>query len=166
MGARPSSPASPREAEVLTLLGAHLSNAEIASLLHISVRTVENHVSSLLRKYAVSDRRALATVAADARPGPKAAPTAGPPAWHTSFVGRSHERDNVLALLDAARLITLTGPGGVGKTRFASVVAAAAAPWFDRGAAFADLVPVRPELVIQAIATALAVIEQPGEPLD
>jgi len=169
MGARPSSPASPREAEVLTLLGAHLSNAEIAGQLHISVRTVENHVSSLLRKYGVAGRRALATLAADAKPAQekdREPPGLGSPAWHTSFVGRSHERDNVLALLDAARLITLTGPGGVGKTRFASVVAAAAAPWFDRGAAFADLVPVRPELVIQAIATALAVTEQPGEPLD
>ncbi|HZR48233.1 MAG TPA: LuxR C-terminal-related transcriptional regulator [Streptosporangiaceae bacterium] len=166
MGARPSSPASPREAEVLTLLGAHLSNAEIADQLHISVRTVENHVSSLLRKYGVAGRRALATLAALTEPALEKAPDPTSPAWHTSFVGRSHERDNVLALLDTARLITLTGPGGVGKTRLASVVATAAAPWFARGAVFTDLVPARPELVIHAIATALAVTEQPGEPLD
>jgi DNA-binding CsgD family transcriptional regulator len=47
---------SEREAEVLAALGARLSNAQIANRLHISVRTVESHVSSLLRKYGVADR--------------------------------------------------------------------------------------------------------------
>jgi len=51
---------SDREAEVLTLVGEHRSNAEIAAQLFISVRTVETHVSSLLRKLGVPDRRALA----------------------------------------------------------------------------------------------------------
>ncbi len=40
---------SPREAEVLDAVGAHLTNAQIAQKLNISVRTVESHVSSLLR---------------------------------------------------------------------------------------------------------------------
>jgi DNA-binding CsgD family transcriptional regulator len=48
---------SAREAEVLSLLGEHLSNAEIGARLFISVRTVETHVSSLLRKLAAPDRR-------------------------------------------------------------------------------------------------------------
>ncbi|TMR35841.1 response regulator transcription factor, partial [Actinomadura geliboluensis] len=55
---------SPREAEVLELVGEHLSNAEIAARLFISVRTAESHVSSLLRKLDVPDRRALAARAA------------------------------------------------------------------------------------------------------
>jgi pimeloyl-ACP methyl ester carboxylesterase/DNA-binding CsgD family transcriptional regulator len=55
---------SDREAEVLALVGAHLSNAEIAHRLVISVRTVESHVSSLLRKLDVADRRELALLAA------------------------------------------------------------------------------------------------------
>jgi pimeloyl-ACP methyl ester carboxylesterase/DNA-binding CsgD family transcriptional regulator len=55
---------SDREAEVLRLIGAHLSNAEIASRLVISVRTVESHVSSLLRKLDVPGRRDLARLAA------------------------------------------------------------------------------------------------------
>ena len=54
---------SEREAEVLAALGARLSNAQIANRLHISVRTVESHVSSLLRKYGVADRWALAELA-------------------------------------------------------------------------------------------------------
>ena len=48
---------SAREAEVLDALGDHLTNAEIAQRLHISVRTVESHVSSLLRKLGAADRR-------------------------------------------------------------------------------------------------------------
>ncbi len=51
---------SSREAEVLAALGEHLTNAEIANQLHISIRTVESHVSSLLRKLGAADRRELA----------------------------------------------------------------------------------------------------------
>ncbi|HET9997095.1 MAG TPA: alpha/beta fold hydrolase, partial [Nocardioides sp.] len=51
---------SDREAEVLSLIGAHLSNAQIANRLVISVRTVESHVSSLLRKLQVASRQELA----------------------------------------------------------------------------------------------------------
>ena len=54
---------SDREAEVLSLVGAHLSNAQIANRLVISVRTVESHVSSLLRKLDVASRRELAQLA-------------------------------------------------------------------------------------------------------
>ena len=55
---------SDREAEVLSLVGAHLSNAQIANRLVISVRTVESHVSSLLRKLDVASRKELAQLAA------------------------------------------------------------------------------------------------------
>ena len=58
---------SARESEVLAALGEHLTNAEIGARLFISVRTVESHVSSLLRKLQVNDRRALAAVAATLR---------------------------------------------------------------------------------------------------
>jgi DNA-binding CsgD family transcriptional regulator len=56
---------SPREAEVFAAVGEHLTNAEIGARLFISVRTVESHVSSLLRKLRVDDRRALAAVSAN-----------------------------------------------------------------------------------------------------
>ncbi|WP_308283426.1 helix-turn-helix transcriptional regulator, partial [Pseudonocardia nigra] len=74
----PAVAVSAREAEVLAALADHLTNAEIASRLFISIRTVESHVSSLLRKLGVSDRRALARRAADlvpaAAPGPPPLP--------------------------------------------------------------------------------------------
>ncbi len=54
---------SEREAEVLGLVGDHLTNAQIAQRLIISVRTVESHVSSLLRKLDVTGRRELALLA-------------------------------------------------------------------------------------------------------
>ncbi|NRQ37789.1 ATPase [Nonomuraea sp. NN258] len=150
---------SEREAEVLAAVGAHLSNAQIASKLHISVRTVESHVSSLLRKYGVADRRALAALAG----GPAAAPPAltGLPAARTSFVGRSAERAAVAAAFGESRLVTLLGPGGVGKTRLATT----AAPALPYGGVFADLAPVRGGFAAQAIAAALGVAEGPQQPL-
>ncbi|MEV0719657.1 LuxR C-terminal-related transcriptional regulator, partial [Asanoa sp. NPDC050611] len=148
-------PVSEREAEVLALLGEHLSNAEIAAKLHISVRTVEHHVSGLLRKLGAADRRALARAVA-------AAPAvAGVPVARDSFVGRAHERDALLAALGRPGLVTMLGPGGVGKTRLAAVLAAGVP---CRGA-FADLVPVRAGFVDQAVAAALGVTEGAGQPL-
>ena len=57
---------SERETEVLALLERHMTNAQIAESLFISVRTVESHVSSMLRKLGVSDRRSLARSTATA----------------------------------------------------------------------------------------------------
>ncbi|GIH21758.1 hypothetical protein Aph01nite_00680 [Acrocarpospora phusangensis] len=145
----------------MALLDAHLSNVQIAGRLHISVRTVENHVSSLLRKYGVADRRALAAIARQADDAPAVQRMTGSPSWRTGFVGRAHERDAVLAMLRPGSLVTLTGPGGVGKTRLAATVAAAAA----LGGAFVDLVPVREEHVAAAVAAALGVGESPGQTL-
>ncbi len=158
---------SRREAEVLALLHEHLSNAQIAGRLHLSVRTVENHVSSLLRKYGVADRRALAAIAGRAPDAPSPlGRIAGTPTWRTGFTGRAHERDAVLALLRPRRLVTLAGPGGVGKTRLAAVVAEAAAQDFPLGGAFVDLVPVREGQVAGAVARALGVSESPGRSLE
>ena len=55
---------SEREAEVLAALGEHLSNAKIAGRLHLSVRTVETHVSSLLTKLDARSRGQLTALSA------------------------------------------------------------------------------------------------------
>jgi predicted ATPase/DNA-binding CsgD family transcriptional regulator len=164
----PSQPgASKREIEVLALVGARLSNADIASRLHLSVRTVENHVSSLLRKYGVADRRALAEVAAQVAAGvPEPGRLAGAPAMLTRFIGRDSERDMLADALRDGRLVTLRGPGGVGKTRLAVEAARAVGSLFPSGRMFIDLIPVREGYVAQALAAALGLSERPRETLE
>ncbi|GHO97531.1 hypothetical protein KSF_075790 [Reticulibacter mediterranei] len=82
------------------------------------------------------------------------------------FLGRSRELAEVQRLLHASRLLTLTGIGGVGKTRLALRVAEEMAPTFADGACFVDLAPLSdPRLVANAIASALGVMEHPTEAL-
>lgn len=84
----------------------------------------------------------------------------------TAILGRDAEVAEVAALLSTHRLVTLSGPGGVGKTRLAIAAAHTAAPAFPDGGAFVDLAPVRdPALVTPTVALALGVRETPGAPL-
>jgi hypothetical protein len=74
----------------------------------------------------------------------------------TSFVGRERELAEVRRLLGTARLLTLTGTGGIGKTRLALQVAGATGPAFADGMVFVDLAPLEdPGLVPRAVAAAL-----------
>ncbi|MGW1763716.1 ATP-binding protein [Streptomyces sp. NPDC002073] len=158
---------SAREADVLALLGEHLSNAEIAARLFISVRTVESHVSSLLRKLEVPDRRALSRHAPEPSRAEQARPAPALPAPLTAFVGRTRERGELAAAVTARRLVTAVGLGGVGKTRLALAVAADVAGDFADGVCFVDLVPVTdPGRVGAAVAAAMGVGEQPGRGID
>src|SRR4051812_29422564 len=82
------------------------------------------------------------------------------PTQPTPLVGRSRDLDVAVQrlLLEEVRLLTLTGPAGVGKTRLAIAVAARVVDAFPDGAWFVDLTPLRdPELVPSAIAQALGV---------
>jgi predicted ATPase/DNA-binding SARP family transcriptional activator len=89
---------------------------------------------------------------------PEAPARAGLPHALTSFVGRERELHELERLLDRARLVTLTGPGGAGKTRLALAAAARRAPRLPGGAWLTDLGALRePALVPQAVATALGV---------
>jgi predicted ATPase/class 3 adenylate cyclase len=84
----------------------------------------------------------------------------------TSFVGREEEIADVERLLGHTRLLTLTGPGGSGKTRLALRVAADLLPQFRDGSYFVDLSPVTdPALVPAAVANALGVPEAAGRPI-
>ncbi|MER6956613.1 LuxR C-terminal-related transcriptional regulator [Streptomyces sp. NPDC000618] len=158
---------SSREAEVLALLGEHLSNAEISARLFISVRTVESHVSALLRKLEAPDRRALSRRAAESAPADRSRPAPALPAPLTAFVGRVRERAELAEALKTRRQVTAVGPGGVGKTRLALAVAAEATDDFADGVWFVDLAPVTdPGRVGAAVAAAVGVGEQPGRGID
>jgi len=85
----------------------------------------------------------------------------------TSFLGREEDIAFALTALDRARLVTLTGPGGTGKTRLAIGAATAARPRFPDGTWMVDLAPVRDAgLVASAVGATLGVHETPEEPVE
>lgn len=96
---------------------------------------------------------------APARPSPEPRHNIPPPL--TSFVGRDREFADVRKLLGRTRLLTLTGPGGVGKTRLAEEVGRQVVDAYGNGVWVADLVPVVDASVLpDAIAVAMGL--QPG----
>jgi predicted ATPase/class 3 adenylate cyclase/DNA-binding CsgD family transcriptional regulator len=85
------------------------------------------------------------------------------PVQLTSFIGRGAEIDDVRHTLVANRLVTLTGAGGVGKTRLAIQVAGQTAGDFGDGVRCVDLAPIAdPGLVPVAMTEALGLADQPG----
>ena len=88
------------------------------------------------------------------------------PTQLTSFVGRDGEVAAAGRLLAEHRLVTLTGPGGTGKTRLAVQLAADASDAFADGVCFVGLDAVRdPDLVASQIATSLG-LPRGGQPPD
>ncbi|WP_329223443.1 LuxR C-terminal-related transcriptional regulator [Streptomyces sp. NBC_01485] len=82
------------------------------------------------------------------------------PAAFTTFVGRRHDIAEVRRVLGSARLLTLTGVGGVGKTRLALEAAAASRKAFPDGTWLVDLASVRdPSSVASAAATAVGIMD-------
>ncbi|WP_067799213.1 ATP-binding protein [Actinomadura formosensis] len=103
-----------REAEVFWLVSERLTNREIADRLGLSERTVESHVSSLLRKLGHAARRDLVEDAARFRRRVHTLPRP-----LSSFVGRERELRDLAGLVAGDRMVTVTGPAGIGKTRLA-----------------------------------------------
>lgn len=93
---------------------------------------------------------------------------AEPPATFTPLLGREHDLKAATAMLDRdeVRLLTLSGPGGVGKTRLALELTEQAQTRFEGGARFVSLAALRdPHLVPATIAHALGVTENSARPL-
>ena len=89
------------------------------------------------------------------------------PTQLTTFLGRQRELEEAAALLEQARLLTLTGPGGTGKTRLSLQLAADATERFHDGVFFVPLGTIdEPDLVLPTIAQALGMPDPGGGALD
>jgi len=147
-----------REQEVLNLLSERLTNREIAERLHLVEGTVKDYVGKILSKLYVKNRREAVERAKvlglldDERMTVARSP-ANLPAEPTPFVGRGDELVEIMRQLGETRLLTLTGPGGIGKTRLALRTAAEITDEFEHGCFFVALAPLRSiEHLIQTIA--------------
>ena len=89
------------------------------------------------------------------------------PSQATSFVGRAAELAGLRSLVaGGSRLVTIAGPGGIGKSRLALQVAADALDGAGDGVWLVELAPVaEPELVARTVAAVLGVREEPGRPV-
>ena len=89
------------------------------------------------------------------------------PVQLTSFIGRDNEIATIKDELKAHHLVTLTGPGGTGKTRLSLQVAADLLDQFHQGVWFVELAPLSdPDLIPQTILSAISISEQSGKPLE
>jgi predicted ATPase/DNA-binding CsgD family transcriptional regulator len=165
-------PLNEREKEILQRLSAGLSDQQIADELFLSLNTVKWYNRQIYSKLGVSSRTQAIACAKDLGVLDSNIKTPLPvsryhlPAPTTLFIGRSREIAEVKRLLHASRLLTLTGTGGVGKTRLAEWVATEVAEIFADGVCFVDLAPLKDHtLVAKAIAGALGVFEHPTESL-
>ena len=168
-------PLTVRELEILRHVADGSSDREIAGALYLSLNTIKWHNRKIYNKLGVSTRTQAVALASqegllDAQSAPLGADMAARrhnlPAQVTSFVGRKEEIGEVRRLLETVRLLTLTGPGGVGKTRLATQVAAELADEdaFEHGIFFVDLAPVsQPERVGDAIVEAIGIMAVAGQ---
>ncbi|MGB7873302.1 MAG: LuxR C-terminal-related transcriptional regulator, partial [Anaerolineales bacterium] len=150
-----------REQEVLALLAGRLTNREIGDRLHLAETTVKSHVGSIISKLGVKNRRQAVERAKELGlldPDRKTAPKLPIPlpAEPTPFIGRANELAEIRHLLDETRLLTLTGTGGVGKTRLALQIASDLHDKFENGVFFVSLAPISSgKHIVQTIAEAI-----------
>jgi len=170
----------PRELEVLRLIAEGRTNEEIAAQLFIEVTTVRWHNRQIYSKLGVHHRtlavaraRELGLLDLDIAEASRRLETSAAtrthnlPAQTTSFVGREAEIARVRELLAVSRLLTLTGPGGSGKTRLALQIAEQVKAEYADGVWFVQLASVHdPMMIAGVIAGVLNVAETPAETLD
>jgi predicted ATPase len=128
---------------------------------------LEGDLATLLAERFDQSRAAARTAPVEPTGQPHTAGTTLP-APLTELIGREREVETVAGMLrrDGARLVTLTGPGGIGKSRLAIEAATRLTDDFSGGVVFVDLAPVHdPGLVINAVAEALGVRDTGDAPL-
>ncbi len=179
---------SAREVEILRLAADGYTNGESAIRLSLSLNTIKWYTKQIYEKLAVKSRaqaikraqqlgvlappdvqakaRSANLTEADGSQGKQTPSQHHLPTPLTPLIGRRTEVDKVKQLLWHHRLLTLTGPGGIGKTRLALQVAAEVATRFPDGLYFVDLAPVADAaLVSETIAHTLNLTDAPNLPL-
>jgi predicted ATPase/DNA-binding CsgD family transcriptional regulator len=150
-----------REQDILVLLAERLTNREIADHLHLAESTVKDYVGNIISKLYVKNRReaveratTLGLLGRDRKPA--SVPRTNLPPERTPFVGRQVELSEIKQQLEKTRLLSLVGPGGIGKTRLVIKVAGDVVDNFEEGVFFVPLAPIRSvKEIIQTIAEAL-----------
>jgi len=135
-------------------------------------RLIETVAAGVLRLETITKvgyRLVRAAGAASAPAAPNREPGGGPagnlPRRLTPLIGRDAEVEQISALLRSADLVTITGAGGVGKTRLALEVGSQLAEAFEDGVWLAELAPITdPEQVPGAVARAMSIELPVGEP--
>ena len=172
-------PLTRREGQMLVLLAEGYSRPEIATKLTLALTSVKFHIQHLYGKLGVNSKRQALSRAKELgllAPPPPATLAAGPggqaaqPAPHhnlpmqvTRFFGREGEIAQLRDRLDDNRLVTLTGSGGVGKTRLSLRVAEEALGEFNDGVWFVELASLSdPELVPRQAAFSFGLRDELG----
>jgi len=121
---------------------------DVAGLVDLGEHLLKD-LSTPQRVFQVGDGRFPPLRSVDAVPG-------NLPTMLTELIGRTDDIADLVTLLDMERLVTLTGPGGVGKTSLALAVAAMSTGSFPDGCWFAELAPVSTwDQVVRAVAAAM-----------
>ncbi|MBN2469839.1 MAG: tetratricopeptide repeat protein [Anaerolineae bacterium] len=156
-----------RERYILRLLARGLSDREIAEEAVLTVGTVKWYNRQIYSKLGVRNRTQATIQAEQLGLLQESPPLAAAPVRHnlpaqvTSFIGRRAEITQLRTLLGEARLITLTGPPGTGKTRLALEVALTVLALYQDGVFWIPLAPVSdPRLVLTSIAQGIADIKE------
>lgn len=172
---QPIDPLTQREREILVLLSGDKSNQEIADQLFLALSSVKWFIGQIYQKLGVNNRRSAILRARDLGLFDEGAPPSSQkhnlPVQLTSFIGREQETAQVVEMVQQHALVTLAGPGGVGKTRLALAAAGRLASQssgssFKAGVRLVELAPVtNPELVPQAINSTLGLQTEPDRPV-
>jgi len=165
-----------REIKVLRLIADGLTNQEISKELHVSIETVKWYAKQIFPKLGVSNRTQAAIKAdeigllargeSSLKPLGESRKLSNLPAQLTSYIGREKDTSKVKKLILDNRLVTLTGPGGIGKTRLTLQVASEIQSHYRDGVWLVELAPLEDAAqVMHAVAKVLAIGEREGTSL-
>lgn len=158
-----------RERDILALISDGLSDREIAKKLHLSFDTVRWYDKQIYHKLGVRNRVHAVSHAYQSglldQQSHSGSILTNLPAQVTSFIGRVQAVNDIMQLLNITRLLTITGAGGVGKTRLSLHIAHKLRHKFRHGVFFVELAALtKPDQVPKAIAKAMNIGEISTEP--